>query len=470
MTAPGASFPGADREGRQAPPLRKVPPLKARLALIHDPAKGVTGSDALQGSVGGRLPLTARSSTSSGNNDLATPRTGGGYTARSTGERGTPREAQRLALGERPRRDSEGNSCDDRPRPEGWAGGVPLSQSGNWTVMSPHHAAQYSGRTVSSDAWPTASSSAGSALSSRSCSDALSSRDLALNTSTWVCEAQGSQRGYPFQHGSYEASVQQGGHWQQAPGEISRSEQADLMKRLEVVRVVFIKENHSLRQLVQQVREGVAATNQLLADVTVRTDEDGDTRLPALTREPCRVEWCIEGVETEAPRQAASKGEEFGSWPASSGFGSLECPHFDLSALPGVNFMLRFFYPRGARANTNCELVLEVSGTACAALDIRVCLSLELCPDGNGGGDGTGSDANSISSAVSCAAKPGASTSSSASCVLHGGGKASCAAPWPAERRRMTVVCRAEVEELSWSVGTLHLRSAWSPCAEEVPG
>merc|ERR1719512_52127 len=103
----------------------------------------------------GRLPLTARSSSS----NLETPRTGGGFTARSSGERGTPRDAQRLALGERPSRESIQLREPEIPRLEwGSAAGAPL--------LSPQHTARSAA--LSSEPWSRTPSSEGDSLSSRS--------------------------------------------------------------------------------------------------------------------------------------------------------------------------------------------------------------------------------------------------------------------------------------------------------------
>lgn len=329
--------------------------------------------DALAGP--GRPPLTSRSGNSS---NIETPRTGGGYTARSSGnERGTPRDPQRLALGERP----------PARGAEYWAAGAPM--------LSPQLTAR-SG-SMSSEQW---SSMTPSSLSSRSRSD-----------------SGGVAYGYAHEYDPAPRTAEHEPH----------RYQMDLLKSLEVMRFVIMKENYKLKELVSEAQERVAELNDQLG-----TPEPLPEVLPA--PEPCRLEWHVHGPD------ASSAGSNVDGPEACSEVRS----SFTLPRFPQSSFALEF-YPRAApdaadsHPGGSCELALDVHGTRGSRLDLRIGLRLEM----------RGEDGELSQSA------------SSSQIVLHGDGRTSCVCSWPVGAAVPLVICYIDVEEVHWTAGRLCLQSSW---------
>jgi len=339
------------------PALRENGPLQRSLPLF-DPL-AVPGRAA---------PLTARSGNSS---NIETPRTGGGYTARSSGnERGTPRDPQRLALGERP------------PLRDGWAAGAPM--------VSPSDS-------MSSEQWSSMTpSSQGDGWSSRSRSDSGGAA-----------------------HGHYAPEYD-------PPPRSSEQDpqryQMDLLKSLEVMRFVIMKENYKLKELVTETQQRVSELNDQLGP---------PAPLPRVlpSPEPCRVEWRLHGPDARGAA-ASLDGPEACSEVRSS---------FALPALPNTSFALEF-YPM-AEPEGSCELALDVHGLRGAQLDVRIGLRLEM----------RGEQGEELP----------VDGSSSSRAVLHGDGRASCVCPWPVGTAVPLVICHIEVEEVHWNAGRLCLQSAW---------
>lgn len=330
--------------------------------------------DALAGP--GRPPLTSRSGNSS---NIETPRTGGGYTARSSGnERGTPRDPQRLALGERP----PARGADF------WAAGAPM--------LSPQHTARSA--SVSSEQWSSMTPS--SLGSSRSRSD---SGGIAYAYAPEYDPAPRTSEHEPHRY------------------------QMDLLKSLEVMRFVIMKENYKLKELVSEAQERVSELNDQLG-----TPEPLPEVLPA--PEACRVEWHVHSPDVS---NAASNvdGPEACSEVRSS---------FTLTRFPHTSFALEF-YPRAAsdaadsHPGGSCELALDVHGGRGSRLDLRIGLLLEM----------RGEHGEQLQSA------------SSSQIVLHGDGRTSCVCSWPVCAAVSLVVCRIDVEEVHWTAGRLCLQSTW---------
>lgn len=221
----------------------------------------------------GRLPLTARS-----NSSLETPRTGGGFTARSAGERGTPRDAQRLALGERPRGDVPPREALDALRLEGGLVGAPL--------LSPQHTAR--SVTLSSEPWSRTPSSQGDSLSSRSRFDTQMSARL---DSLSYC---GAPEELPSNNGASGRP-----HVGLLPDAQCHTHGADryhldLQKNLEVMRFVIMRENQKLKDLVQQVREQLCEAEGDLAQASCAHQFCRTYRTSAQGHHP--VEWRLEHI------------------------------------------------------------------------------------------------------------------------------------------------------------------------------
>eukprot|EP00929_Paragymnodinium_shiwhaense_P073839 TRINITY_DN37724_c0_g1_i1.p1 TRINITY_DN37724_c0_g1~~TRINITY_DN37724_c0_g1_i1.p1 ORF type:complete len:276 (+),score=23.83 TRINITY_DN37724_c0_g1_i1:58-885(+) len=193
---------------------------------------------------GGWLPLTARS-----NGSFDTPRTaGGGYTARSSGgERGTPRDAQRFPLGERPRE-------YDVPRLEGWQ---------PQPISSPQHTGRSTIGCYSSD-WSRTPSS--EAWTDRSRIESVIGDDAPL-----ACQSA------------------------QVSHEASKQAYLDLQKSLEVMRFVIMREN-------QKLRDSMRSSQEELEDLQTFTRSPPPPRLPPppvdcheapLQAAPHRVQWLV---------------------------------------------------------------------------------------------------------------------------------------------------------------------------------
>jgi len=374
--------------------------------------------------------VSARSGSSTARSGLETPRTDRGFCSS-----GTPRDLQRLALGERP------PDSDRRPGPEGW-GGLSISpqQTARSSVFS----------SVTSEAWSMTPSSQGE-WSSRSRADSLNyspEQDFAM-----ACAQTHAAAASAAETASYHM---------------------DLQKSLEVMRFVIMKENQKLKELLQESRAS-------LKDFSVQLDARESSSLaspphgtaptlPAggvttssdacVSQEPSQVEWCLRNMA-----DVLALGRTSGC--------QAERTAFRLPAFPGLDFELRFHpwssavpcqQPNGARATAAdvaatwrvagdgvgeqrrlCELQLDVIG-ASASLDLHVALSISVegIPEGD-------------------------HHSQVVDLVLSGGGRASCVDTWPIGfpsgpgAAAAKVVCRVEVEELSWGAGHLSLSSCWQP-------
>lgn len=239
----------------------------------------------------------------------------------------------------------------------------------------------------------------------------------------------------------------------------------DLQKSLEVMRFVIMTENTKLKELLQETSANLADLSEKLharkVSLPLKAPQPAAVTTPSsrelvadvggsAAREPARVEWCLRNMA-----DVLALGQHD---PDSS---HSERTAFRLPAFPGLNFELRF-YPwaggAGAKATDAAsawqasaeasreqrrrfELQLDVSG-ASSSLDLWVALSI---------------DVEGVAEGVAVRA------------VLSGGGTASCIDSWPigwpagAGAAAASVICRAEVEELSWSPGRLGLSTSWQP-------
>lgn len=318
-----------------------------------------------------RFDASSRSGNSS---NIETPRTGGGFTARSSGnERGTPRDPQRLALGER------------LPARDGWTGVAPN--------LSPQHTAR-------SSQWSSMTpSSQGDGLSSRSRSDS-------------------GGAGYAYAP-EYEPAPR--------PSEMDPHRyQMDLLKSLEVMRFVIMKENYKLKELVTEAQERVTELNGQLGTPEPLPE------LPLPAPEPCRVEWRVHSPDATSEADGPEACSEVRS--------SFKLPRF-----PHTSFALEF-YPRASGPDSDassggfCELALDVHGEQGSRLDLRIGLQLEMRGER---GEALQGDA------------------SSSQAVLRGDGRASCVCRWLVGAAVPLVVCHIEVGEVHWPAGRLCLQSAW---------
>lgn len=354
-------------------------------------------------------PLTTRSNSS----NVETPRTGGGYTARSSGERGTPRDPQRLALGERPR--------DDIPRPEGWVGPSLLSPQ-----LTARSSAAVSSAAVSSEPWSMTASSQGDGPSS---SDLHYGGEESANTAYQPSELQP-------RHQSYLAN---------------QDDHMDLQKSLEVMRFVIVKENQKLKDLLRSAHGKISEINKQLEQCPPERDQ-----YLAPARESSYVEWRIQKLgEVSALPLCPCGGETY---------------QFSLTDFLGVDFTARFFQWKSDVAeplseslplqapSRSCEVVLEVGG-ACDNLDLSIALAMrwEL-----------GDDGHEVEKAKSEQRADEESHETRAehatSVVLHGGGRVSCTGTWSGVVA--AVICCIEVEELNWGAGTLCLEGVWPASAQ----
>lgn len=300
----------------------------------------------------GFLPLTARSSSS---NNLETPRTGGGLTARSGGERGTPRDAQRLALGERPSRESIQRRSSDIPcAGAGSEWGCPTVSGA--PILSPRaHSIAYS-----SEPWSRTPSSQGDSLSSRSRFD-HSARLDSLSYSA-PCEEV---------HGMGAMSAASVANAQAQAHESSRPYHLDTQKSLEVIRFVIQKENQKLKDLVQQARDGLSEVEK------------------EFTSMPCRHELCqhLKGTQP-GPRVLEWRLEHIGGQVKAlcSAGGSGDPLEFKFSDGPGLELRLSFQADRSpddlqkASPSGGCLLKVEVAGPCWSQTEIttRLCLDVSV--------------------------------------------------------------------------------------------
>jgi len=303
----------------------------------------------------GRLPL---GSGASGAHD--TPRAGGVVTTRSSGH-GTPRDVQRVALGERPH-----ESCEQHP-----------TQQASWVVSGtgsgpPHTSPQHTARSaalssaaVSSEPWSwTSRASPRSSLSSSK--DSMSSRSrldsLVVGGTDDVCASMAAGRSGSCFHDANRAHL-------------------DLQRNLELMRFVIMRENNLLRDQVQETHERLADIRRML--------EGGSPAAQLLqTREPRRVEWRIRNLCSAIT--AAPGGVAIGTWQ--------ERKDFRLPEHPGLDFVLELRASLAPAITQNCtssagvhesgdalqpklllELLLDASGPACCeGPELQVALTIEF--------------------------------------------------------------------------------------------
>eukprot|EP00928_Gymnodinium_smaydae_P082419 TRINITY_DN65762_c0_g1_i1.p1 TRINITY_DN65762_c0_g1~~TRINITY_DN65762_c0_g1_i1.p1 ORF type:complete len:259 (-),score=60.59 TRINITY_DN65762_c0_g1_i1:19-795(-) len=219
-----------------------------------------------------RLALSARS-----NSSMETPRTGG-YTARSSGgERGTPRDPQRLALGERPASSSctgaagpppEAVLALPRPPAEGCgagAGAMVAGVGGYPPILSPQH----TGRSTSEWSRTPPSSSQGDGLSSRdswavggfddagASAAGLGAAQLHAAPPAMVAQPQPPQSCYPS---AFDPECPKHHH--------------DLSKRLEVMRFVIMRENAKLSENLQRTLDSIAELRDLAGKAPAPAEQD----------------------------------------------------------------------------------------------------------------------------------------------------------------------------------------------------
>mmetsp|Transcript_106612 Transcript_106612/g.299547 ORF Transcript_106612/g.299547 Transcript_106612/m.299547 type:complete len:452 (-) Transcript_106612:105-1460(-) len=398
----------------------------------------------------GRLPLTARSNSSSLNLN-ETPRTaGGGYTARSAGggERGTPRDPQRMALGER-------RSARDRESVEAICagiGGAPSVVTGSG-ALSPQHTARSAA--LSSEPWSTTPSSKSDALSSRSRSDSLHGYSVPLDDfAPSIGQAGlpfGGSRCFPIGDG---LSLRSSTFVCPPASDLDSAKYSvDLMRNLEVMRFVIMKENSKLKDLLKQLQINVAE----LRDHALRFQRGGRS-----------IEWLIEDARELCELSRADPDARF-----------CERQSFRLLDHPGVDFTLSFYPIAGAGASADpaqelppsplatsaclasgndlCELVLDVVGPTCDGRKLRLGLSIDV-------------EVSKVCAAgeVGCA-----KTAAFTRTMINGAGQARCTKAWPSvaslpnggtqlhgHRPATKVFCRLEVEDLTWGPGKLSLRTS----------
>mmetsp|Transcript_9173 Transcript_9173/g.17134 ORF Transcript_9173/g.17134 Transcript_9173/m.17134 type:complete len:416 (+) Transcript_9173:42-1289(+) len=375
-------------------------------------------------------PLTSRSGSSH-----ETPRNGGGFTARSSGgEKGTPRDAQRLALGERPRDGSDS-------RAEGWSGGP---------LVSPQHTARSAA--LSSEPWSAS-------LSSRTGSGSLdlAAEDIAL----------GVQHPGELQH------------QRAAADSMGAAYHLDLQKSLEVMRFVIMKENQKLKDFIQQTRDAITEMGEQLEGQTARAITNTATAAGAVAagaavgaaaggvaesvdaawhsgksaspntqcQELCHVEWCIQNVG-----EALISGQRHGD--------SEYCERTKFRRR-GLEFELRF-YPLATAT-------IDVANPA-AARQYEAVLDVWASTDSASASSGLAASAD-LRVALSVSADADAHGTVSAVAVLQGMGRVACRGAWPLLHASSggvglpaNVICRVHVEELcGWGPGRLHLHSSWRP-------
>lgn len=423
----------------------KVPSLTARSSAsstVLDAAKVSSTRDGLQdatqpmprslplfevvgggGSQGRTAPLTGRSSSST----LETPRTGGGYTARSSGgERGTPRDPQRLPLGARP------HGCD------AWIRG---------DRVSPEHTARSAAE--SSQAWPT--------------------------TPGGSSRGEGSARSDAFCHNAEEHSARApAGHGVDTGGHGQVPLYQDLARELEIIRHVVTQENGKLKEHLHRSEQEVAQLREQVDDlgrelVTLQPAagaspvEAGTAEASsfaagrALAEGPSLIEWHI--------RRAS---EMRAAYRAMGDPSRCECAHIPIPEFPGVDFAL-MFYPlaapaavaaaAGAEGVHSWRLALHIAGSGACALDLRVALSIEVVLTAGM------ENASGPSLGRSCSAVPGSVSE------VRGGGRALLRGAWPqnAEKQEVVVICRAEVTPIA-PLGNVHRHeSVWQPPALATP-
>eukprot|EP00927_Polykrikos_kofoidii_P070685 TRINITY_DN67093_c0_g1_i1.p1 TRINITY_DN67093_c0_g1~~TRINITY_DN67093_c0_g1_i1.p1 ORF type:complete len:372 (+),score=49.06 TRINITY_DN67093_c0_g1_i1:72-1187(+) len=363
-------------------------------------------------------PLTSRSAPSL--SETSQSGLGGGFTSRSGGEKGTPREPQRLALGERPR-------DNDVPRMD-WV--RPSSHSPQDTARS---------AALSSDPWSMTPSSQGDGLSSRSRSDSVTHQyDDAIGLQIRDAFASADARGR--QTDSRESEP----HYQ-----------IDLSKSLEVMRFVIMKENLKLRERMQQTHDNITelrkeleaagpSTEQVEGSVEPNCSAAIGGRSALVMAESNHVEWRIEQIDINPSKTRNHR----------------EVARFRLPMFPDMDFTLTFHANSvNGDGPPSCDVIADVSGSIWSRLALRIMLSLTIEMN------------NDNKSELDAGAK------SASAVVLLGGradSRASCTVkrPWPRFPSRATdteeregggiekvaVVCRVEVQEVSSRSGKLCLQ------------
>eukprot|EP00927_Polykrikos_kofoidii_P021808 TRINITY_DN20541_c0_g1_i1.p1 TRINITY_DN20541_c0_g1~~TRINITY_DN20541_c0_g1_i1.p1 ORF type:complete len:384 (+),score=50.24 TRINITY_DN20541_c0_g1_i1:63-1214(+) len=344
---------------------------------------------------------------------------GGGFTSRSSGEKGTPREPQRLALGERPR-----DTDTQRTAP---------------SSHSPQQTSRSGG--LSSDQWPRSPSSQGDGLSSRKSSESLSYN----HEDSFMFNIAGASNGGDARSRQPEGRDQEP-HYQ-----------LDLSKSLEVMRFVIMKENKKLRERMQQTQEYISDLHLELEDpgpASVQIEDNAfavsDTAAsehsePLGTTEPHSVEWRIEHLDAIRTAPAAHR----------------EVSSFKLPAFPDVDFSL-VFYPRATcecDAAPSCELSIDAISISGSHNELRVKLSLDF-EYGKDSSFVFSEDASDVSEALLSGREAGARASCSVRRVWP---------PSPSQETQedsskwtedvVAVIGRIEVQELSSGAGKLCVQS-----------
>lgn len=346
----------------------------------------------------GRLPLTNRSSSS-----LETPRTGGGFTGRSSGERGTPRDAQRLALGERPREADR----EAQRNPDGWVGAP---------ILSPQHTARSAA--LSSEA---VSMTPSAALSSEG--DSVSSSRI--DSVPYGDDPNGAYASY------YGAQVGNHDHSHNSASQDACRLHLDLQKNLEVMRFVIMRENQKLQDSLQQVHDQLGEVRKEVENGVRPQDQQ---HMSSISR-PRSIAWHVQNVG-EAALKLAGAGER---------------KEFTMLEYPGVVFMCTF----RKLWSGSCELRLEVSGDACQGLDLRIVLGIDT--DNSSSGDAIAT--TSALDVVATLRNGGFATCTRSWPVgapIIGAGGASCG----------DIVCRVEVERVNLhshadAAQPLEMQSEW---------
>eukprot|EP00928_Gymnodinium_smaydae_P080725 TRINITY_DN64371_c0_g1_i1.p1 TRINITY_DN64371_c0_g1~~TRINITY_DN64371_c0_g1_i1.p1 ORF type:complete len:371 (+),score=50.57 TRINITY_DN64371_c0_g1_i1:67-1113(+) len=258
-------------------------------------------------------PPTARSSTSS----VATPRTGGGTTARSSDGRGTPREHERLPLGTRPPR-----AVMEVPRLS--SGPLQLSAT-----------AAYS---------PLTSARSGVISSPTSTQGALSSR----------------REGDAFCYGRQDSN-------NACPQRTMASyyAEAGLSREIEAMRHVIVKENNRLRERIAEGQAAVRALAATLPPPPSETFQEG----PVDAVSPMRrrvVEWTVRGVNGVAGASEGLRG-----WHR---FEIPEMPSVSFTLAFGGNRS----WSGSSASSSSCRLELRPSSSKCAMFSARVSLSAHV--------------------------------------------------------------------------------------------
>jgi len=255
---------------------------------------------------------------------------GGGITALSSGERGTPRDAQRLALGER--RPSMGGD---------WAGG------GN----SPQHTAR--SIAMSSEAWSDPSTS-------RGCLESLR-------------YSQHLRR--PSMDGALSQQQGQAGYQQQLPPAspaASGSTQMDMQRHMEIIRHTIVREHAGLREKADHADELLA---ELKTGPLLQGDKQGDKHVAELRGGPMLQDEVVLNLDRVCASDACSNDQGL-----SCGFQE------SLDAYPSVRWNLDFRLQANTSASKlgaeacawTCNFTVQVT-TSEEASELDVLVTLFVC-------------------------------------------------------------------------------------------